>query len=56
MDEDKKALAVLTAHEVNFVGIDVQKMLRSKKVSASSLLVKDFPIFEPIIVPISYCR
>ena len=35
VDEDKKARAVLSAHEVNFVGTDVQKMLRSKKVSAS---------------------
>lgn len=31
-DEDKKARAALTAHEVNFVGADVQRMLRSKKV------------------------
>ncbi|KDR71559.1 hypothetical protein GALMADRAFT_791101 [Galerina marginata CBS 339.88] len=30
-DEDKKARAVLTAQEVNFVGPDVQRMLRSKK-------------------------
>jgi hypothetical protein len=43
VDEDKKARAVLTAHEVNFVGADIQKMLRSKKVSAT--LLKDFPIF-----------
>jgi tRNA-dihydrouridine synthase 3 len=35
VDEDKKARAILTAHEVNFVGADVQKMLRSKKVSAT---------------------
>lgn len=38
IDEDKKARAVLTAHEVNFVGAEVQKMLRSKKVSASPSL------------------
>lgn len=31
-DEDKKARAALTAHEVNFVGADVQKALRSRKV------------------------
>ncbi|KAF8801086.1 zinc finger dihydrouridine synthase [Phlegmacium glaucopus] len=31
VDEDKKARAVLTAHEVNFVGPEVQKMLRSRK-------------------------
>ncbi|KJA22425.1 hypothetical protein HYPSUDRAFT_67097 [Hypholoma sublateritium FD-334 SS-4] len=30
-DEDKKARAALTAHEVNFVGADVQKALRSRK-------------------------
>ncbi|KAF8151441.1 zinc finger dihydrouridine synthase [Crassisporium funariophilum] len=30
-DEDKKARAALTAHEVNFVGADVQRMLRSRK-------------------------
>lgn len=34
-DEDKKARAVLTAQEVNFVGPEIQKMLRSRKVSAS---------------------
>ena len=32
VDEDKKARAVLMAHEVNSVGSDVQKMLRSRKV------------------------
>ena len=45
MDEDKKARAVLTAHEVNFVGAEVQKMLRSKKVSAGPSPFKDFPMF-----------
>ncbi|KAF8881681.1 hypothetical protein CPB84DRAFT_1687038 [Gymnopilus junonius] len=30
-DEDKKARAALTAHEINFVGPDVQKQLRSRK-------------------------
>ena len=33
-DEDKKARAALTAHEVNFVGADVQKALRSRKVGS----------------------
>lgn len=37
VDEDKKARAVLTAHEMNFVSAEVQKMLRSKKVSANPL-------------------
>jgi tRNA-dihydrouridine synthase 3 len=31
-DEDKKAQVALTSHEINFVGGDVQKQLRSKKV------------------------
>jgi len=30
-DDDKKARAALTAHEVNFVGADVQRQLRSRK-------------------------
>ncbi|KAF9472611.1 FMN-linked oxidoreductase [Pholiota conissans] len=30
-DEDKKARTALTSHEVNFVGADVQKALRSRK-------------------------
>ncbi|EAU84036.1 zinc finger dihydrouridine synthase [Coprinopsis cinerea okayama7 len=30
-DEDKKAQVALTSHEINFVGGDVQKQLRSKK-------------------------
>jgi hypothetical protein len=38
VDEDRKARAVLTAHEVNFVGAEIQKMLRSKKVTASPSL------------------
>jgi tRNA-dihydrouridine synthase 3 len=32
-DDEKKARTALTAHEVNFVGADVQKALRSRKVS-----------------------
>ncbi|KAF9553435.1 FMN-linked oxidoreductase [Agrocybe pediades] len=31
VDEEKKAQSALTAREVNFVGADVQRMLRSKK-------------------------
>lgn len=30
-DDDKKSRAALTAHEVNFVGADVQRQLRSRK-------------------------
>jgi len=30
-DDDKIARAALTAHEVNFIGADVQKQLRSRK-------------------------
>ncbi|KIM43898.1 hypothetical protein M413DRAFT_17862 [Hebeloma cylindrosporum] len=30
-DDDKKARAALTAHEVNFIGADVQRQLRSRK-------------------------
>lgn len=37
-DEDKKARAAVTAREVNFVGPDVQKVLRSRKVRYSSTL------------------
>ena len=36
-DEDKKARAALTAHEVNFVGTDVQKALRSRKVGRTCM-------------------
>ena len=44
-DEDKKAQAALTSHEMNFISQDVQKDLRSRKVRSS------VPQYLPFFLP-----